>query len=470
MQVLLGFPEIVKQYAGYYSSCFSKEGFTHFQKAVSGFLVSENKTLEKINQLFVQDVRNQSSFNRFFNRQSFVLWEVNRARLSMLQSNEATSFKTEGVLSIDSSLLKHYGTHFANIYYHYDYVDKCYRWAHDLVSLYYSDSQTDYPVYYQLWEPPDWEAVAEYFRSVGVQINEEKWASRHQASQKWRNYIRSRYRDQRRKFPSVVEIYRTKNHIARELLEQFCAHYPDKRLPVALDSGFSSAELCEAICDELKLDYVASLKEKQLIRDKDQQGKWVSLAQVVEELRHPEAAPNSHKQIQKLRFGFRSEAKEAYAFFGNYRIKGYKHKQRLVISFLREDLSDRPTFTISNRLDWYPSGILRIRRHRWPIETYHQEAKAEGLQAYQVRNDKAIQTYICLVIVAFSMLKASLHNPSLLSSIQQRLQTEMDSTLPFLRRLISTEALCLLVQYVHNMTHLGHSWSEIFASIAPQIT
>jgi hypothetical protein len=68
------------------------------------------------------------------------------------------------VTSIDNSLLKHYGKHFDNIYYHYDYVHKCYRWAHDLVTLHYSDDQTDYPVQFQLWEPPDWEAVATFLK------------------------------------------------------------------------------------------------------------------------------------------------------------------------------------------------------------------------------------------------------------------------------------------------------------------
>lgn len=470
MHAIVSFPEIVGHYAPCFRSCFSEAGFLHFQKAITGFLVSENKTLSEINKLFAFETRDQSSFNRFFNRQSFDLRAVNAARLEMLHAQSDNQFKPKGVLSIDSSLLTHYGKHFFNIYYHYDYVHKCYRWAHDLVSLYYSDDQTDYPVFYQLWEPPDWEAVAEYFRSVGVTIKADKWEGRHQAPQAWRNYIRARYKSQRKGFPAVLEIYRTKNHIAEGLLRQFRDQYPDQRLPVVLDSGFSSAELCETIGNDLDLDYVASLKEKQLVRDPDQGGKWVPLSQIVEQLREPQAHPHSRKTVKKLRFRYRQEAKEAFACFGNYQIKGYQNKQRLVISFLQQDLSDRPIFSISNRLDWYPSGILRIRRHRWPIETYHQEGKAEGLQGYQVRNEKAIQTHICLLIVAFSMLKASLHNPSLLSSIQQRLQTEMGSTLPFLRRVIKAETLFSLLSYLFMMAEQGHSWKEVFYSLVPRMT
>ena len=72
--------------------------------------------------------------------------------------------KSRIAIGIDNSLLKHYGKHFDDIYYHYDYVHKCFRWSHDLVTLYYSDDQTDYPISWKLWEPPDWEAVAEFFR------------------------------------------------------------------------------------------------------------------------------------------------------------------------------------------------------------------------------------------------------------------------------------------------------------------
>ena len=141
----------------------------------------------------------------------------------------------------------------------------------------------------------------------------------------------------------------------------------------------------------------------------------------------------------------------------------------MVISFLKEDLSSKPIFSITNRLDWYPSGILRIRRHRWPVETYHQEGKVEGLEKYQVRNDKAIQTYIALVVVAFSMLKCTVHDDDLLSSIQQRLQTETDSTLPFLRRLMKAESLLNLIEFILEQLNQGQTLHQIFRPLAQRI-
>lgn len=467
MMLLVDLPCIVKKYASSFESCFSVEGFEHFKRAISGFIVSENKTLEAINRMFVCHKGDQSCFNKFFNRQNFDLEEVNNKRLEMLQANAGTCFKEKGVLSVDNSLLKHYGKHFDNIYYHYDYVHKCYRWAHDLVTLHYSDDQTDYPVQYQLWEPPDWDAVAIFLKEKGFTINEMKWAARSTEPQKWRNYIRARYRDGRKQHPEVLDIYETKNHIALQLLRKFCAQYPGWDFPVALDSGFTSAELCEAICGELHKDYVGALREDQYIME-EADDKEILLKDFLLQLRQKHA--ETQKSVfQKTSYSFKGEKQVCYAYFANHSVRGFHKKQRLVISFLKEDLSDRPSFTLTNRLNWHPSGILRIRRHRWPVETYHQEGKAEGLEEYQVRNDKAIQTYIAFIVVAYSMLKCTAHDAELLSSLQQRLQTETDGTLPFLRRLMKAEGLFLLLEYILAMHGQGQSLEHIFQALAPNI-
>ncbi|MGB4949105.1 MAG: hypothetical protein WBO55_00460, partial [Rhizobiaceae bacterium] len=82
-------------------------------------------------------------------------------------------------------------------------------------------------------------------------------------------------------------------------------------------------------------------------------------------------------------------------------------KQRLVINYSQADLSDSPRFYISNRLLWQAAGITRIRRHRWPVEVYYQEGKAEGLDQYQVRGFQAVTRHVGLVGVAYSLLRAA---------------------------------------------------------------
>ncbi len=48
-----------------------------------------------------------------------------------------TRMKPKGVLSVDDTLLSHYGQHFDEIAYLYDPVQKGFTWAHNLVTLHY---------------------------------------------------------------------------------------------------------------------------------------------------------------------------------------------------------------------------------------------------------------------------------------------------------------------------------------------
>ncbi len=68
-----------------------------------------------------------------------------------------------------------------------------------------------------------------------------------------------------------------------------------------------------------------------------------------------------------------------------------------MINYRQADLADNPTFYNGNRLIWHATGITRIRRHRWPVEVYHEEGKAEGLDQYQLRDFCAIQRHVALV-------------------------------------------------------------------------
>jgi hypothetical protein len=54
--------------------------------------------------------------------------------------------KAKGVLSVDDTLLTHFGHHFAEIAWLYDSAQQCFVWAHNLVTIHYSDDRTDYPL------------------------------------------------------------------------------------------------------------------------------------------------------------------------------------------------------------------------------------------------------------------------------------------------------------------------------------
>jgi hypothetical protein len=186
---LVEFPELVQQYAPYFENVFSAEAFLEFERYISGLIVSENKTVDGINRLFVMESRNQSSLNRLLTESPFSLEELNTARLRMLDSVPGTQIKPKGVLGLDDTLLMHYGQDFEKIAKLFDHVTQSYVWAHDLVTVHYSDDETDYPVQFQLWEPVELEKVEAGLRAAGIELKASKESLRESDPNKWRGYL-----------------------------------------------------------------------------------------------------------------------------------------------------------------------------------------------------------------------------------------------------------------------------------------
>ena len=204
MLPLVEIPELVRHYAPFFATVFSPDAVAHFQRYVSGLIVSENKTVDGINRLFVLDVRNQSSLNRWLTENPFSVDALNKARLALLASLAGTQLKPQGVLSLDDTLLTHYGRHFDKIAYLYDSTQGCYVWAHNLVNLHYSDDLTDYPIVFQVWEPAEVEGLEAGLLRAGIPLRPNKYILKEQAPQKWRNYLLGVWRRHQHR-PEVAE-------------------------------------------------------------------------------------------------------------------------------------------------------------------------------------------------------------------------------------------------------------------------
>jgi hypothetical protein len=71
----------------------------------------------------------------------------------------------------------------------FDHVTQTYVWVHDLVTVHYSDEETDYPVQFQLWEPVELEKVEAGLRASGNQLKTSKEALKETEPNKWRSYV-----------------------------------------------------------------------------------------------------------------------------------------------------------------------------------------------------------------------------------------------------------------------------------------
>jgi DDE superfamily endonuclease len=455
---------LVEEYSSYFSQVLTKYELAQFKRYTSGLLLNENKTIESINRLFILDIQDQSTMNRFLTDSHFKVSDLNTARLTFLQQNEQTAFKhqkgNQGVLIIDDTLLTHYGNQFEKSAWLYDHVTNTYTWAHNLVNLHYSDDLTDYPVDFRLWEPADLESVEQAVLKTGFIISENKQLLKQTDAKAWRTYILREYHKKRlhpykggsrgakgKSTEPIEVVYKSKLDYAKDLLRSFKTAYPNVDLPIAFDPWYTSCDLCQFIDKELNMAYVGTLCEKDNLiihttHQRQTHTQVVSCGNFAKQLvqQHQQALEQGLPPLfEKVGISYKGKKETYYAYCKNHTTQNLG-VQRLIVSFSKPDLSDTPQFYVSNRLNWRVARILRIRRHRWPIETYHEEGKAEGLDKYQVRQFDAVQKHIACVCVTYSMLKRVQFDQHFLDNLQWKPEKK-DFSLPFLRRVMSANAL-----------------------------
>ena len=464
MLPLVEFPELVQHYAPFFEDVFSPAAFIEFERYISGLIVSENKTVDGINRLFVVESRNQSSLNRLLTESPFSLADLNQARLGLLASLPGTQMKPKGVFSLDDTLLTHFGQDFEQIAKLYDHVSGTYVWAHDLITLHYSDDESDYPALFQLWEPVDLEKLEQGIRAAGIRLKASKEALKATDPQKWRGYLLGVWRRRQKAHPELRELYDSKLILAQKLLEQWVTSHPDEQRPVTFDNWFTQPAFCRFLDQTLKLPYVGTLAESDQL---DLQTGRETLKTFAERLKqeHLAALDNQGQPVfQKITIPYKGEREIYYSYCNTHRIHTFG-KQRLVINHRQADLSDNPTFFISNRLYWHAPGITRIRRHRWPVEVYHQEGKAEGLDQYQLRRFSAVQRHVALVAVVYSLLRAAQHDPDLQKKLQHQLQQQLTGGPATWRRASQAQALWCLASFISFGLTQGHSLPQIMAPL-----
>lgn len=473
MLPIVKIPEVVEHFTPHFRDLFSKSDYTKFQRYLSGLILSENKTIEGINRHFVVEVQDQSTLNRFLTASNFDYQQLNQRRLDFLQSNSATCFKDrgecKGVLGIDDTLLQHYGESFEQISKLRDPHSKVILPAHNLINLYYSDDQIDYPVYQLLWQPPDIAALVDKMKALNIYLNPEKEKRREEEPKAWRKYIlHGRYKDNQYKYPQLVDIYKTKLWLARDLVDQQVARYPELDLPFVFDRWFTKPMLCEHI-DRLGKAYVGLLESKTYIQSKG--GTKLKVADFAEQLKKQHLA-GSHRHFNKVGVKWRGITTHYYAYTKTHKLPTFG-KVRMVISYRKADLSDKPYIIITNQFKWRAVGILNVYRRRWPVEVFHEEGKAEGLDQYQIRGFTAIYKHIALISLVYSLLHAARYDLNLVSKLQQQLQQSADELLngsvAHWRRVVKAQSFMDLLNWTTKNVQSAQDWKKLIIPIVQAI-
>lgn len=460
---LVEFPVLVQHYAPFFEGVFSDEAFIEFQRYLSGLLVSENKTVAGINRRVVFESRNQSSLNRLLTASPFSLDMLNQKRLNLLASLAGTQFKRQGVLGLDDTLLVHYGQHFEQIAHLFDHVQQRYVWAHNLVTLHYSDDDTDYPVFFQLWKPADLEHLEQGLRAAGLKLKASKQVLKETAPHKWRQYLLGVWRRNQHK-TGVADLYDSKLRIGQQLLQQWVHDHPDLKLPVAFDNWYTQPAFCRYLDETLHLAYVGTLAGDELLILKDGPEQ---LAVFAERLKHEHLDALKHDRppvFKRITIPYKGDKEHYYSYCATHRLHNFG-PHRLVINYRQADLSDNPLFLMSNCLSWQAPGITRIRRHRWPVEVYYEEGKAEGLDQYQLRDFEAIGRHVAFAVVDYSLLRAAQHDPALRNKLQRELKLELEGSPAFWRRATQAQSLWSLAQFIQAGLSQGQTLRQVMTPL-----
>ena len=460
MYPLVEFPELVQHYAPFFEDVFSGDALVEFKRYISGLIVSENKTVDGINRLFVVESRNQSSLNRLLTQSPFSLESLNNARLKVLDSLPGTQMKPRGVFGLDDTLLSHYGQDFEKIANLWDHVSGTYVWAHDLVTLHYSDDETDYPVMFKLWEPVELDKLEQGIREANIPIKAAKEELKQTNPQKWRGYLLGVWQRREKQHPELRELYDSKLIMAQKFLQEWVETHPGEEHPVTFDSWFTQPAFCRFLDQTLHLPYVGTLAEgDRVVLSTDTK----TLKDFADHLKqeHLDATKRNAKPVfHKIGVPYKGKHETYYSYWNTHHIHNFG-QQRLVINYSQADLSDNPTFFISNRLFWQAAGITRIRRHRWPVEVYHEEGKEEGLDQYEIRDFNAIQRHIALVAVVYSLLRASQHDPVLHNRLQLLLKMNLEDNPAAWRRASQAQSLWCLGLFISAGLARGQSLQQL---------
>ncbi|MCP4359138.1 MAG: transposase [Chloroflexi bacterium] len=296
-------------------------------------------------------------------------------------------------------------------------------------------------------------------------MRESKFVLKATEPKKWRQYLLGVWCRNQGK-PAVATLHQSKLLIGKQIIQAWADEHPDLKLPVTFDSWYTQPAFCRFLTDTVKLPYVGTLNasDKVLLQSGE-----MTVGDFAKQLKkeHETAIKKGDPPIFKpVIIRYKGTKEQYFSYCKTHRIPKFG-RQRLVINFRQADLTDKkPVFYICNRLRWQAKGITAIRCHRWPVEVYYEEGKAEGLDQYQLRDFvKGISRHIALVTVVYSLLRAAQQDTVLRDNLQRQLKLILEGTVAFWRRTTEAENLWNLAVLISSGLLAGKPIEVILAPL-----
>ncbi len=371
--------------------------------------------------------------------------------LALLQAEEHTHTKTSGVVIVDDTHNEKYGEKFEKVAKLYDHSKGCYHFAHDLVTSHYSDEKTDYPLHFYAYEQMNIAHALSLLDNAGVTYDNEKLRSYRPSIQRTKIW-------KLLKKHAIEHPFLDKNDQACQLIDHAIEYGCEG--PFVFDTWFTVPKVTQHI-DGTGRRYVGQVKSSRTVLLKEG---WQSIGEWTEQLlknhNDPEH-PKYHQVFRKTCFVFKGQKKTYWTFTKVIRVSKLG-KQRIVISCKTDKLSGHAKRYVSNNRQASAGEILRIGRHRWPIEPFYEVSKGFlGLDSYELRDFTSVEKHWALVFFAYTIIK--LQNPDCLMRSGDDIQITFGDGV----RTIQKEIFKALCAYCYECGKKGDSYEDMIDLLYP---
>ncbi len=327
-----------------FRNCFYSRSFELFARYITGLILSENKTVDGLNSLFIQKT-DQSNTNRLLTEYPWLKTDFSD-ELKML-------FKSHRVLSsfsffiLDDSLLEKVGKHIESAGIHFDHTKNAYVFGHQIVTSGYVFQSGFYPFLLELYTKQE-------------QCKKEGLA------------------------------FKTKVEIALEILKKAITFH--KPSIVLIDSWYCTQELIRFL-DEHGIQYIIATKSNRIFTYRNKVRKISEFTTTLQ----------NTSSFFKDDYQYQVKSIPAYfEDFGERRLVFMRRRKKGTKEY--EDWNA----LITNILDVKDETIIFFYSNRFSIEGFHKEAKQHlGLGKSQLRKRRGVVKHLHLVAVAYCLLKVA---------------------------------------------------------------
>jgi len=345
MLPIIGFPDVVGEFADFFRQVFSWNQFRRFKQYLTGLITGKKPTIRSIASRLVEPV-DQSSLNRFLTVYDWDEEELNRRRLETLQSVKEMKWRREGVVALDDSLLPKTGRKMPGAGKFWDANSKSYVHAQCLVTSHYVDLKKDYPVDFR-----------QYFKRGSREAAENG--------------------------------FRSKVELAMDLVDE-CESLGVAAENYVFDAWYLSKKLVGHI-EGYGKGWVSRLKPNRIVYH---EGSRMSIKEFGKTV--PRAAFREVRVLDKT-----------YWVYTQVLDVNKLGKVRVVICYDDKDLKGEPVYLATNRLYWEEARVVQCYSLRFRIDTFYKDAKQNlGLGGCNLRSLKGTRRHWQLGFLGYTLLKA----------------------------------------------------------------